>query len=542
MTRRRTLAIALAAALTSLLARGPSISFARAGHARSFSIKGRLGEILKAPQRFDLVGLRGSGLETANLEIRTRALRGSWTKWMPIHAGGDHRPDGGTGKHASDPIWVDGARELELRGSGRVPHDLRVQFVAVSALARRAGARSVARASSKRSFRQASGLPVIISRAQWGAAASRGNPGLGEVQMAFVHHTVTANEYAPQDTPAILQSIQKYHQDSNGWLDIGYNFLVDKYGVLYEGRAGGIDQPVIGAQAQGWNDDSTGISNIGTFTSVAQTPAAIESLSRLIAWKLSIHGAPVAGKVSLVSGGGSENKYASGTVVSFNRISGHRDGGKTSCPGDALYAQMGQIRTRAAEIAPEFANITGRLTMIRSASAVKYGDPLTLSGKLRRLDYSPVIAGAVLVQKRGKKSWVTIAKTVTGADGSYSATIPWRASGRVRVRADVDGGQAVSSAAEVDCIPLLSMSKKARVGKSSAVKGKVKPAETFKVMIERKSGSKYRKVGTYSIKTKRNAFKAKLPLRKAGRYKITPVVKNGKKVFKGKSVLLRAVH
>jgi hypothetical protein len=84
------------------------------------------------------------------------------------------------------------------------------------------------------------------------------------------------------------------------------------------------------------------------------------------------------------------------------------------------------------------------------------------------------------------------------------------------------------------------MSRKARVARKSAVRGKVKPAETFKVLVERKSGSKYRKVGTYSIKTKRSVFKAKLPLRRAGRYKITPVVKNGKKVFKGKSVLLRA--
>jgi hypothetical protein len=535
------LAIAGAAGLSAMLARIPSISFARAGSSRSFGMKARTGETLRAPRRFDLVGVGGSKLERAQLEIRTRPLRGKWSSWMPIHAGGDHRPDGGTGKHASDPIWVDGARELQLRASGRVPKDLRLHFVAVSALARRASARSVTKLRSRASLRQASGLPVIVSRAQWGARPSRGNPGLGEVQMAFVHHTVTSNNYAPQDTPAILQSIQQYHQDTNGWLDIGYNFLVDKYGVAYEGRAGGIDQPVIGAQAQGWNDDSTGISNIGTFTSVAQTPAAIESLSRLIAWKLSIHGAPVSGKVSLVSGGGSENKYPANKVVSFNRISGHRDGGKTSCPGDALYAQMGKIRARAAQIAPEFANITGRLTMVRSASAVRYREALTLSGRLRRLDGSLVAGTPVFVQKRGKKSWVTIAKTVTNADGAYSATLAWKASGRVRVRADVDGGQAVSSAAQVDCIAQLSSLKKARAGNSSTVRGKVKPAETFKVLVERKAGGKYRRIGSYSIKARKSSFKAKLPLRKAGRYRLTPIVKNGKKTFRGKSALLRAI-
>src|SRR4051794_34696824 len=106
ITRRRTLAIALAAALSSLLARVPSISFAAAGRSRSFSMKGSIGETLKAPRRFDLVGLRGSGLEHADIEIRTRGAKGRWGRWMPIHSGGDHRPDGGTGKHASDPIWV----------------------------------------------------------------------------------------------------------------------------------------------------------------------------------------------------------------------------------------------------------------------------------------------------------------------------------------------------------------------------------------------------------------------------------------------------
>ena len=83
------------------------------------------------------------------------------------------------------------------------------------------------------------------------------------VHMVFVHHTDTPNGYAPGDVPAIIRSIYTYHVRSNGWNDIGYNFLVDAYGRVFEGRAGGIDRPVIGAQTQGFNTGSVGIAVIG---------------------------------------------------------------------------------------------------------------------------------------------------------------------------------------------------------------------------------------------------------------------------------------
>ena len=85
--------------------------------------------------------------------------------------------------------------------------------------------------------------------------------------MAFVHHTVSLNEYSKAEAPAVVRGIQRYHQSSNGWSDVGYNFLVDRFGQIYEGRAGGIDRAVIGAQAQGWNSVSTGIASVGTHTS-----------------------------------------------------------------------------------------------------------------------------------------------------------------------------------------------------------------------------------------------------------------------------------
>ena len=96
---------------------------------------------------------------------------------------------------------------------------------------------------------------MIITRTQWGgdSVPPRAAPEYGEVQAAFVHHTVSSNDYGPEESAGIVLGIARYHRDSNGWNDIGYNFLVDQYGQVFEGRAGGIDQAVIGAQAQGYN-------------------------------------------------------------------------------------------------------------------------------------------------------------------------------------------------------------------------------------------------------------------------------------------------
>ena len=116
------------------------------------------------------------------------------------------------------------------------------------------------------------------------------------MQLGFVHHTVNANDYAPQDSAAIVLSICRYHRNENGWRDIGYNFLVDRYGQIFEGREGGIDQPVIGAQAQGYNGVSTGVANLGTFSQAPQTAAGVQATAELLAWKLSLHGVPVAGR------------------------------------------------------------------------------------------------------------------------------------------------------------------------------------------------------------------------------------------------------
>jgi hypothetical protein len=87
----------------------------------------------------------------------------------------------------------------------------------------------------------------IISRAQWGAdesIRSRAPMYDNGIKAGIVHHTAGVNDYAQQDSAAIVRSIYAYHTHTLGWSDIAYNALVDKYGQVFEGRFGGMTRPV----------------------------------------------------------------------------------------------------------------------------------------------------------------------------------------------------------------------------------------------------------------------------------------------------------
>lgn len=133
---------------------------------------------------------------------------------------------------------------------------------------------------------------------------------------------------------------------SSGWRDIGYNFLVDKCGNIYEGRAGGVAKAVRGAHTRGFNTNSMGIAVLGSFGNKEPSSAAVQAIARLTAWKLGLYGANPRGKTYLTSGGG--NLYQKGKSVRLNVISGHRDGFATECPGKLLYGKLGSAREEAA--------------------------------------------------------------------------------------------------------------------------------------------------------------------------------------------------
>ncbi|MET9778735.1 peptidoglycan recognition protein [Streptomyces sp. NPDC006367] len=192
--------------------------------------------------------------------------------------------------------------------------------------------------------------PGITTRRGWGADERLREKKFvytKKVKVAFVHHTATGNNYTCKQAPSVIRSIYRYHVNSMGWRDIGYNFLVDKCGKIYEGRAGGVSKPVLGAHTMGFNSDSTGIAVLGTYSSKKPSSAAVKAVAKLTAWKLGLHGMNPRGKTYLKSGGG--NLYRKGKNVRLNVISGHRDGFLTSCPGKQLYGKLGTARSSAAK-------------------------------------------------------------------------------------------------------------------------------------------------------------------------------------------------
>lgn len=199
--------------------------------------------------------------------------------------------------------------------------------------------------------------PPITSRAGWGAdeSISPEEPGYlpdGKVKAVVVHHTAESNSYTCAQGPAVVRGIYAYHVKQLGWKDVGYNFLVDKCGTVYEGRKGGVDRPVMGAHAYGFNAETTGISVLGTYTDTAPPQAAMVSVARIAAWKLGQYGVDPAGTTTLTAGDSGRNymgkTWAKGARMTFPTIHGHRDGYNTQCPGDAFYQQLATLRSWAA--------------------------------------------------------------------------------------------------------------------------------------------------------------------------------------------------
>jgi hypothetical protein len=286
--------------------------------------------------RFDLVGVRWHGSGSVRFSVRSTA--GRWGPWLDAAGEEDDQPDAGVaeavatrGWRVGSPTWVGPANGIRYRITGRVA-DLRATLVRSPEL--KIPLRALA----------AAGAPGIVPRSAWGADESirRGETTYAPaIRFATVHHTAGTNDYSPSQAAAIMRGIQLYHVKSNGWNDIGYNFLVDRYGTVYEGRYGGIDRNVVGAHIRGFNTGAVGVAVMGTFGTSAIPAAAEASLQKLLAWRLDLAHVDPLSSLTVVSGG--SERYPAGVPVVLRAVSGHRDTGLTSCPGDLLYARLGAI-------------------------------------------------------------------------------------------------------------------------------------------------------------------------------------------------------
>ena len=295
-----------------------------------------------APARFNLVGLhwRGGG----SVQFRTRSLAGRWGVWQDAAPEDEDQPDSGSAERdrsgswrIGNPWWVGPSNRIEYRLRGKV---IRLRAFFVWSPDAGVPARTL----------QAAGRPPIVPRAGWNADEKirRGTTSIAPVlRLAIVHHTAGANGYTAAEAPAIVKAIQLYHVKGNGWNDIGYNFLVDRFGTVYEGRYGGIDRNVVGAHAEGFNTGSFGVSLIGEYSSLAVPPAAQAAISKLIAWRLDIAHVDPASTVSFISNGNA--RFPAGVPVFLRTVSGHRDTGFTDCPGTALYNLLVGLAVKAGE-------------------------------------------------------------------------------------------------------------------------------------------------------------------------------------------------
>jgi N-acetylmuramoyl-L-alanine amidase len=316
-------------------------------------------------KRFQLVGLhwRGSGM----VLFRTRSFHGRWSAWHRAAPGEDDLPDRGTegrrGWRIGAPFWTGGSNGIQYRTLGRVSR-VRAYFVRGSG------------APTPRLRRtQMTETPTIITRREWGAneAIRRAAPRFADnVHVAVVHHTAGSNSYTASQSAAIVRSIYVYHVQGNGWNDIGYNFLVDKYGQVFEGRYGGTTRAVIGAHAMGFNVGSVGVAVIGNYSAATVTPAARAALVSLLAWRLDLAHVDPLSRVVRVSTG--NPRYPSGRAVTLNAISGHRDTYPTSCPGTSLYAQLPAIRRAVAD--------TGLPKIYEPVASGSFGGPIHFTARL----------------------------------------------------------------------------------------------------------------------------------------------------------------
>lgn len=406
----RLLTAALAVALTPVFVAVPTVSFAKTHtphpvaptvtNSRITGVdNGSLGAVggrrhggmvvltsERSVRRFTVAGVSWApSPETRATDVKVQVRLkedAGWTSWETLGIP-DDGPDHTTGEAAgarvgTTPIVSDGATGIQVRvdtPGGRTLPDLKVTTIdpgTSDADATLAGNQPAAAASA------AALQPTIITRQQWGADESlRGSMTLSSTIKAItIHHTAGTNDYTPESAAAQVRGIYAYDTQGLGWSDIAYNFLVDKWGRVYEGRAGSITLPVRGAHAMGFNTDTMGIAAMGNYETAAAPAVMVDALAKVAGWKLSQYGVDPAGTARLTSQGGTGTKYAAGVSVTLPAVHAHQNTSYTLCPGKYLYAQMATIRSKAAMYA-KYSTTSGPVPVTTANLYATYGS-LTL--------------------------------------------------------------------------------------------------------------------------------------------------------------------
>lgn len=304
---------------------------------------------------FRMLGVTWSGTGpsedgTVLVTARTRT-DGEWSDWFELHT----NVDGGTeaspnGRFGTVPYWAGDSDGVQVRvdavGDAELA-DVRADLIEPGTSAADAAIGGDWNGSAASA---ATDRPPIVTRAEWGADERLRDKRLENsdtFKVAFVHHTAGSNNYTRSESPAVVRGLYSYYVNTLDYADMGYNFLVDKYGTIYEGRAGSITKPVRSAASGGFNTDTLAVVAMGNFETAPASDAMVRGISKILAYRLSrYHRDPFGSKVLTAEVGSS--KFPAGRKVSMKVISGHRDSQLTACPGGNLYKRIPAIRKMAA--------------------------------------------------------------------------------------------------------------------------------------------------------------------------------------------------
>jgi hypothetical protein len=334
-------------------------------------------------------------------QVRTRS-DDKWSDWVPL-AASDGGPDVNSpdaalhARGGTDSVWVGDADAVQLSfaaTAGGGPDGLTLVLIGSDTPAAPSVASVPSAEGSTATFvtaayrtaplRTATAAPRVISRSEWGAQAPVCTPDVASKLVgAVVHHTAGSNAYSTvAEAEQQIRNDQSYHINGRGWCDIGYNFIVDKWGNIYEGRANSLDQAVIGVHAGGFNTGTIGISMLGDYSTLAPPPATVDAVAQIAAWRLGAYGVGPQGSISYYTYGGENSKIPANTSITLPAIFAHRDVAYTACPGQAGYDQMGMIRKSAGayDYAQRFAVATSLVKSLYRDMLGRDPDPAGLRG------------------------------------------------------------------------------------------------------------------------------------------------------------------
>ena len=349
----------------------------------------------RSTDEFGLVGVTWKptpGIDGVGIDVRLRTDQ-SWSDWEHLDVD-DHDSGESTGaRDGTEPLWVgeaDGVAVRVISESGVKPLDLKVATIDPGDDPVDSGSTAPALYDPSNDTSTVSAVaytyinrPQLITRSQWGASSGTpcDSPVNGKTTRgAIVHHTAGTNTYSKSESDNIVRATQSYHVKSRNWCDIGYNFLVDKYGQIFQGRKGDMLKAVRGAHAGNFdvNSETIGVSMMGEFSSAGPTSAMQASVTRIIGWRFATNYLPAKGTYTL---GG----------LTLNRIAGHRNVVGTACPGEAGYAWVtgsGGLRDRVANYIAEYSSAIKTYVATLGSSrtgTVTVGEYASLGGRKTRL-------------------------------------------------------------------------------------------------------------------------------------------------------------